>query len=110
MSSVRIAGAVAVVATLGCALAPDVASAAAGTRCGTKELYGKRLTIRVLGRRIPCAEVRQIVRGSCRAGRVWSCFSFRPPDPLLVWFPESERFAERWSTTIEARRTPCGEA
>src|SRR5215212_10181903 len=76
-------------------------------RCGTKTLYGRTLAIRVVGDPLPCAKVRRIVRGRCRERHTWSCFSFRPPDPLLVWFREKERFRERWSTTIEARRPSC---
>ena len=75
--------------------------------CGTKTLYGRTLTIRVVGKRIPCSKVRTIIRGSCRAKKTWSCFSLRSPDPLLIWFKERERFKEKWTTTIEARRPPC---
>jgi hypothetical protein len=78
--------------------------------CGTKELYGKKLELHVVGKRIPCDQVRTIVRGKCRDGRVWSCFAFRPPDPALVWFREKERFRPHWSTAIEARRYPCAKA
>ena len=78
--------------------------------CGTKELYGRALRIHVAGKPIPCSQVRGIVKGSCRDGRVWSCFSFRPPGPILVWFRDRERFKKHWSTTIEARRYPCTEA
>jgi hypothetical protein len=76
-------------------------------RCGTKTLYGKTLPIFVVGKPIPCSEVQSIIRGRCRDGKTWSCFSFRAPDPLLVWFPERERFNEKWSTAFEARRDPC---
>ena len=79
-------------------------------RCGTKQLYGKTLRIVVVGDPLPCAKVRRIIRGRCRSGRRWSCFSFRTPDPLLVWFRSRERFRPKWSTTIEARRYPCREA
>jgi hypothetical protein len=63
-----------------------------------------------VGRQLPCSHVRRIVAGPCRDGRVWSCFSFHPPDPVLVWFRERERFQLRYSTAIEARRYPCGQA
>ncbi|HEV7750943.1 MAG TPA: hypothetical protein VGO71_05350 [Baekduia sp.] len=95
------------------ALAKDTAPAAAAAprvACGTKVLYGKSLPLSVVGRGISCAEVRNIVSGTCRDGKTWSCFSFRAPDPLLVWFKSDERFAEHWSTTIEARRYPCTQA
>lgn len=78
--------------------------------CGTKELYGRKLALHVRGRRIPCSQVRRIVRGPCKDGKVWSCFSFRPPSPILVWFRERERFKRHPSTAIEARRYPCSEA
>jgi hypothetical protein len=94
------------------AIAKTTSSSARPSRveCGTKMLYGKSLTLSVVGRGISCAEVRKIVRGTCRDGKTWSCFSFRAPDPLLVWFKSDERFAEHWSTTIEARRYPCAQA
>jgi hypothetical protein len=86
-------------------------SASARSRtCGTKSLYGHTLRIRVVGRLLRCSQVRRIVIGRCRERRVWSCFSFRAPAPLLVWFREKERFSERWSTTIEANRYPCRDA
>jgi hypothetical protein len=88
----------------------DDASSEARRDCGTKELHGRELRLHVVGKRIPCSEVREIVRGECRDGKVWSCFSFRPPDPILVWFPERERFKGHYSTAIEARRYPCSEA
>jgi hypothetical protein len=83
----------------------DAGTATGG--CGTKELYGRELEIRVVGRPLPCAQVRRIVAGPCRDGKVWSCFSFRPPDPALVWFRERERFQERYSTAIEAHYPSC---
>jgi hypothetical protein len=76
-------------------------------KCGTKSLYGRTYAIRVVGKRIPCSKVKTIIRGSCRTKRTWSCFSLRSPDPLLIWFKERERFKEKWTTTIEARRPPC---
>jgi hypothetical protein len=78
------------------AIAKTTSSSARTSRveCGTKRLYGKSLTLSVVGRGISCAEVRKIVRGTCRDGKTWSCFSFRAPDPLLVWFKSDERFAE----------------
>ncbi|MFL5909496.1 MAG: hypothetical protein ACJ768_02840 [Gaiellaceae bacterium] len=78
--------------------------------CGTKELYGHALRIHVAGKPIPCSQVREIVKGRCRDGHVWSCFSFRSPAPILVWFRDRERFHKHWSTTIEARRYPCTDA
>src|SRR5215208_3499679 len=88
--------------------APAPATEPAG--CSTKVLFGKRLQLRVVGEQIPCARVQRIVAGRCRETRHWSCFSFRTPDPLLIWFKERERFARRWSTVIEADRYPCEQA
>src|SRR3954468_4005600 len=78
--------------------------------CGTKRLLGRKLLIRVQGDPLPCSRVREIIRGRCDDGKTWSCFSFRPPHPILVWFREKERFQEEWSTTIEAVRYPCAQA
>jgi hypothetical protein len=90
---------------------PARAGAAAPVTCGTKQLFGKPLELRVVGERIPCSRVRRIVAGTCHeTPRAWSCFSFRTPDPLLVWFKERERFARRWTTSIEADRYPCDQA
>ncbi|MDQ3934280.1 MAG: hypothetical protein M3340_06570 [Actinomycetota bacterium] len=78
-----------------------------------KELYGRQLEIRVVGKPIACSEVERVIAGECRDGKKWSCFSFRPPDPMLVWFLERERFKpgpDDFSTAIEARRYPCSEA
>jgi hypothetical protein len=87
--------------------AAAIVAAPPPVKCGTKTLYGKTYTIRVVGERIPCSKVRTIIRGSCRTTKTWSCFSLRSPDPLLVWFKERERFKEHWTTAIEARRPPC---
>ena len=78
--------------------------------CGTKKLYGHRLQISVRGKVRACERVRQIIRGECKDRKRWSCFSFRTPDPPLVWFPSKERFARRWSTVIKASRYPCTKA
>jgi hypothetical protein len=51
--------------------------------------------------------VREIIRGRCREGKTWSCFSAWPPGPFLYWFREKERFAPRFSTVIEAIRPRC---
>lgn len=105
--------AAAILAATALVLGPAVdggAATATDVRCGTKALYGKTLTIHVVGTPIPCSEARAIIRGQCRARKTWSCFSLRAPDPLLVWFKERERFAKHWSTTIEARRYPCRQA
>src|SRR3954470_17011203 len=79
--------------------------------CGVKELYGHELALHVVGKRIPCSEVRAIVRrDNCRDGKVRACHAFQPLDPVLVWFPARERFKYDYSTAIEARRYPCREA
>ena len=88
-------------------------STAAGPSCATKELYGRTLEIRVVGKPVPCSEVRRVVAGPCRDGKKWSCFSFWPPGPVLLWFLERERFRpgpDSFSTAIEAPRWPCREA
>ena len=85
----------------------------AGADCATKELYGHTVEIRVVGKPVSCDEVRRVVAGPCRDGKKWSCFSFWPPDPVLVWFLERERFnpgPDDFSTAIEGRRWPCSEA
>jgi hypothetical protein len=85
----------------------------AGPGCATKRLYGKDHEIRVVGKPVSCDEVRRVIAGPCEDGKKWSCFSFRPPDPVLVWFLEKERFRpgpDNFSTAIEARRYPCGVA
>ena len=102
------------VVLLGALVAPAPAAAAdPPPSCGVKRLFGKPLELRVAGKAIPCSRVRSIVRGDCsqrfkRTG--WACFSLRTPDPLLIWFRERERFAEEWSTVIEAHRYPCHQA
>jgi len=106
MRLVRLLAAVALIALA--AAAP--AQAREPVACGTKSLFGKPLELRVVGEQIPCSRVRRIVAGRCRETPHWSCFSFRTPDPLLVWFKERERFARRWSTVIEAHRYPCEQA
>jgi hypothetical protein len=91
---------------------PGAAQAPGGTpyTCGTKRLYGHKLLIRVRGERLACSKIREIIRGRCHEGRTWSCFSFWPPSPVLVWFREKDRFAETWSIAIEGVRYPCSEA
>src|SRR4051794_4051204 len=86
------------------------AQGAAAKECGTKRLYGRSLPLLVRGQPVSCARVRHIVGGRCDAGKRWSCFSLRPPDPLLIWFKERERFRRRYSTVVEARRYPCAQA
>lgn len=108
----RAAGLIALALAVLVAALPAGAQAPGGTpyTCGTKRLYGHKLLIRVRGERLPCSEIRTIIRGRCRAGRTWSCFSFWPPSPVLVWFREKDRFRERWSIAIEGVRYPCSEA
>ena len=90
-------------------LAVGVGDAQAAKRCGTKQLYGRSLPVVVRGDPLSCERVRAIVRGRCADRGKWACFSFHPPDPVLVWFRKRERF-ERVSTAIEARRYPCRSA
>jgi hypothetical protein len=91
---------------------PGAAQAPGGTpyTCGTKRLYSHKLLIRVRGERLPCSKIREIIRGRCRDSKTWSCFSFWPPSPVLVWFREKDRFKESWSIAIEGVRYPCSEA
>jgi hypothetical protein len=70
-------------------------------------LYGRALVLRVVGDPIPCSRARRLVAGPCRTTRNWSCLAVPVPAPQLVWFRERERFDERYSTAIEARRVPC---
>jgi hypothetical protein len=111
-----VAGAVLITATVvvagGTATADGSKSASKGFKhCGTKTLYGKTLDIRVKGEMRSCQRVQRIIRGKCKIRRKhWSCFSFRTPDPPLVWFRSKELFDRRWSTVIEARRYPCADA
>ena len=99
-----------VAACLVTAAAMPAGASAASRHCGTKPLYDRTLTIVVTGKLISCARTRRIIRGPCDEGRVFSCFSFRPPAPMLVWFREKERYRRHWTTVIEARRYPCSEA
>jgi hypothetical protein len=93
-----------------------IAAALAGqpapvTDCGITTLYGKPLTVRVHGPDLTCEQAQAIVaKRGCRDRRRWSCFSFRPPDPVLAWFKSSERFAPHWTTYVEAVRPPCEES
>jgi hypothetical protein len=107
----RAAAAIALLLTLFVAV-PGAAQAPDGTpyTCGTKRLYGHKLLIRVRGERLACSKVREVIRGRCHEGRTWSCFSFWPPSPVLVWFREKDRFKETWSIAIEGVRYPCSEA
>ena len=89
-----------------------VAEAAKGKSrtCGTKLIYGKTLTIRERGDLISCRRVMQITAGGCRDRRIWACFSFQSPAPLLVWFRAKERFKPKLSLLIEGLRYPCTDA
>jgi hypothetical protein len=68
--------------------------------CATKRLYGQRLGVFLVDGDITCAAVRRIIRGPCRDGRIWSCTSFRTPDPVLFWYRTRERFAPFLSMAI----------
>lgn len=89
--------------------APGVPAIASSDGCGTKAIHGRPVDLVVRGS-LSCETVRTIVRGSCRARRAWSCISLRPPDPLVIWFRTSERFAKRRSVVIEGRRQACEHA
>jgi hypothetical protein len=87
-------------------------SIAATRACGTTQLYGKTLRLAWRGDVHSCPRARELADGKCRV-RVhhrWSCFSFRPPDPLLVWFPSDEMFNTSWSSVLVAHRYPCRDA
>src|SRR4051794_36139133 len=91
-------------------LSPSGGQASASPNaCGQKVIHGRSVDLVVRGS-LSCETVRKVVRGRCRSGRAWSCISLRPPDPLVVWFRTSERFARRWSVVIEGRRQPCQHA
>lgn len=108
----RLATALAVlVAAVLVAAAPASAADEPSRECGTKQLYGRTLTIVVSGELLPCARVREIVRGRCDTdGRRWNCFSVWPPGPALLWYRRSEMFASEWSVLIEARRPSCDDS
>ena len=97
------------------ALAFAVASLALGapaqaeTRCGTKELHGKTLTLYAM--HVTCAEVQQITAGDCDVdGEPWFCSSAHVPGPALFWRRETERYEPRPTAWIEARRPPCSQS
>jgi hypothetical protein len=78
----------------------------AETRCGTKQLYGKRLTLYAMN--VSCAEVEQITAGECDVdGEPWYCSSAHTPGPALYWRQATERYASEPTAWIEARRPPC---
>jgi hypothetical protein len=82
----------------------------AGQICGTKELYGHELTIKVRGDLHSCSKVRRIVRGKCDLdSKPWACFSFQTPGPILAWFLAKEMFKPELSSVITASRYPCSE-
>ena len=100
---------IATLAALAAVILAGPAEAADPVVCGTKSLFGQPLELRVEGDPIPCDRVLRIVAGRCRETRHWSCFSFRPPSPALVWFRERERFMEP-TTLITAQRPACDQA
>jgi hypothetical protein len=94
------------------ALALAVASVAlspgtqAETACGTKELYGKTLTLYATN--VSCTEVERITAGECDVdGTPWFCSSAHAPGPGLLWRQETERYEPEPTAWIEARRPPC---
>jgi hypothetical protein len=102
-------------AALGMALAVATAAGSAPPRpdaagCGTKQLYGKPLELRVRGKQLDCGQVRRIVDGACRRRRTWTCWPPWTPGPALVWFRTREMFSREVSTEIQALRYPCDEA
>jgi hypothetical protein len=99
-----------IVASVAMASGKDEPTSRKQTACGTKVIYGRTLTLWVVGRQISCAEVAKVVADPCADGKKWSCASRWPPAPVLVWIKSAERFARQSSTTIEARRYPCSEA
>jgi hypothetical protein len=108
-----VAALVLVAVVVGCAAlasGKDDATRGKQTACGTKVLYGKTLTLWVVGKPISCDEAAKLAAGPCQDGKVWSCTSQWPPAPLQVWFKSAERFAKHTSTVIEARRYPCSQA
>jgi hypothetical protein len=90
------------------AVGPAAEAEAGPAKCGKKVIHGRPVDLVV--RSLSCETVRGVVRGRCRAGRTWSCISLRPPDPLVIWFRTSERFARRRSVVIEGRRQACEHA
>jgi hypothetical protein len=79
--------------------------------CGTKLLYGKTLTLHIAGKGLTCADVERITSGDqCDVdGKPWFCFAPQT-GPALVWAKDKERFSDKHSAWIEARRYPCSQA
>lgn len=107
-----VAGLLALLALAASAAPATAASSREPTReCGTKQLYGRTLTIVERGELLPCAQVRTIVAGRCDVdGKRWVCFSNWPPGPALVWWRRSETFRREWSVVIEAQRPSCAQS
>jgi hypothetical protein len=100
--------ALAIAALAGGLGAPDQAQASFRV-CGEIERFHHTLELRQRGDVLPCGRAHRIARGPCEQFERWSCFSFRAPGPLLVWFREKEQFSGP-KTLIFARRYPCDEA
>jgi hypothetical protein len=77
--------------------------------CGSKQLYGHELTVKVRGE-LSCPKAQRIVRGPCDVfGKPWTCLSTHVPGPPLAWILEDELFQERLSVVITTSRYPCRE-
>lgn len=91
--------------------APAASSAPKARSCGTKLLYGKPLQLRVLDKKLDCAQVRRIVHGACVVGGpTWTCFPWRETGPALEWYRSRAVYSGHLSAEIEALRYPCAEA
>lgn len=97
-------------ATFTATVATSASAQSTNVSCGTKQLYGKALELRVRGKPLDCAQVRGIVDGACRHRRTWTCWPPWTPGPALVWFRTREMFSREVSTEIQALRYPCSEA
>ncbi|MGC1851794.1 MAG: hypothetical protein WA687_05075 [Solirubrobacterales bacterium] len=94
----------------------DIASATRGRSierpCGKKAVFRRPFTVRVMGVRTPCSEVKRIIASGCqvRIGQKWSCLSLRESKPFIFWFLSDQIFEPRLTVGILLERYPCSEA
>jgi hypothetical protein len=94
------------------AVAPLVRAGSSQRDCGRKLLFGRPFSVRIVGARTRCGEVRHIVAPGCRIrlNQRWSCVPLRGEKPFLFWFLSDEIFAPRFTKVIVFERYPCSEA
>ncbi len=90
---------------------PQQLSRSSSRDCGTHRLFKRPFRVHIEGKPLTCQEAHRIFTRPCaiRLNSYWSCFSFRQPEPFLIWFPTNEIY-EPWSTAIVFRRYPCSKA